>query len=244
MITYKVEENSNIIAISIDGEITQTDLHQVISEMEAIVDKYRELRIFAEVVAISGTEPGAIWEDLKFAFSHFGHIGRYAVVGDPKWLEPAIHILTPLTKPFTTANIRYFHRDRVEEAWQWLREEIEMLEILPMPVDNAIGLKLKGDLSTWDFERVADIIREKEKVHDKIGIYVEVEKFTGISIPTLLEELKFVFKRFDKFDKKAVVGDKDWMENVVKIGNNIFPNIEVKYFSFDEKDKAKSWIGS
>lgn len=244
MLKYQVIEQSNIVSITIDGKITAENIKNIISVMKAVIEQYREIKIFVKVLEISGVEPAAVWEDLKFTFSHIGHIGRYAFVGNQKCLEPAVNIISPLSKPFTTANIKYFSREHTKEAWEWLREEIEMVEIIPMPTNNVVGLKLKGNISIKDFERIADLIREKEKSEDKIGIYVEVEKFTGVSIPTLIEELTFVFRRFNKFDKKAVVADKKWIEKVVNISNKIFSGIEVKYFSFQEKQQALDWISS
>jgi hypothetical protein len=35
-----------------------------------------------------------------------------------------------------------------------------------------------------------------------------------------------------------VVSDKSWVETLVKIGDKLFPGVDVKYFSFDEKDSA------
>ena len=52
------------------------------------------------------------------------------------------------------------------------------------------------------------------------------------------------FGELEKFEKEAVVSDKSWMETVVKISDKIFPSVDVKHFSFDEKDDALVWRGS
>jgi len=52
------------------------------------------------------------------------------------------------------------------------------------------------------------------------------------------------FKHFKDFDKKAVVTDKTWMKKITPLINKLFPNIEVKCFSFKDKNEAVEWVKS
>ena len=66
-----------------------------------------------------------------------------------------------------------------------------------------------------------------------------------MSIETFFENLKFKFQllgELNRFEKEAIVTDKGWVENAAKVANSLFPGIEVRRFSFDEKDRALAWI--
>jgi hypothetical protein len=65
-----------------------------------------------------GWTAGALWEDTKFAVKHFNDIDRLAVVGESKWQEG----VTLFVKPFTSADVRYFEMEEIDQARQWIRE--------------------------------------------------------------------------------------------------------------------------
>ncbi len=52
------------------------------------------------------------------------------------------------------------------------------------------------------------------------------------------------FKELDKFEKEAIVSDKKWLETWIKIGDKLFPSVEVKYFPTEEKEEALVWVKS
>ncbi|MGB7290719.1 MAG: STAS/SEC14 domain-containing protein [Thermodesulfobacteriota bacterium] len=116
-----------------------------------------------------------------------------------------------------------------------------MIEIIPTETDNLIGCKIDGKVKTEDIEKVANYIEDKFTKNKRLRIYVEVVKLEGISLEALFKDLKLGIKHFKDFDKKAVVTDKEWMKKVAAIADKIFPNIDVKCFSFEEKEKALEW---
>jgi hypothetical protein len=46
------------------------------------------------------------------------------------------------------------------------------------------------------------------------------------------------------FEKEAIVSDRRWLEGLAALGNSLFSSIEVKHFTFDDRDKALEWIAS
>jgi hypothetical protein len=58
----------------------------------------------------------------------------------------------------------------------------------------------------------------------------------------LLQDLKFAFPNLGKFNKEAVVSDKKWIETIAVISNRLFPNIEIRHFSFEQTAEAKKWV--
>ena len=67
-----------------------------------------------------GWTVGALWEDIKFDWKHFGHIERLALVGERKWEAG----MATFCKPFTRATICYFDQSQSVEAANWIREGI------------------------------------------------------------------------------------------------------------------------
>ena len=116
-----------------------------------------------------------------------------------------------------------------------------MIDIIPTNTDNVIGCKIVGKIDTEDIEKLANYIEDKLLKSKKLRIYVEVAKLEGISLEALFKDLKLGIKHFSDFDKKAVVTDKEWMKKVAALADKIFPNIEVRCFSFEEREKALEW---
>jgi hypothetical protein len=117
-----------------------------------------------------------------------------------------------------------------------------MIDIIPTSTDNVIGCRIDGKITTEDIERVGNHIEDKFTKNKKLRIYVEVTKLEGISLEALFKDLKLAIKHYKDFDKKAVVTDKEWMKRVAVIADILFPNIEVKCFSFEDKEKALDWV--
>ena len=112
-----------------------------------------------------------------------------------------------------------------------------MIELIPTNTDNLIGCKIDGKINTEDVVRIAEYIEDKFMKNKRPRIYVEVIKLEGISLEALFEDLKLGIKHFNDFDKKAIVTDKEWMKKVTAVGDKVFPNIEVRCFSFEVKEK-------
>ena len=117
-----------------------------------------------------------------------------------------------------------------------------MIEILELGIKKAVGVRIKDKISAQDIENISRIVEEKFNEFDKLSIYVEVENFEGISIEAFFKDLKFGIKHFGKFDKKAVVTDKSWMVRLAEVSDKLFSSIEIRCFSFDDKEEALEWL--
>jgi len=117
-----------------------------------------------------------------------------------------------------------------------------MIKLMPMPVDNVIGMKISGKLEKADIDKMTKAIEEKLTVHGKINIYAEIESLEGISLDALVADVKFAFPHLRDFHKKAIVSEKHWIEKLVAIGDKLFPSAEVRHFSFAQKDEALRWV--
>ncbi len=116
-----------------------------------------------------------------------------------------------------------------------------MLELIPMHAGHVIGIRVDGKIEKDDILKVIEAAKAIMAGHDKIHIYVEAVNFDGISFEALWEDMTFAFPNLSHFTRKAVVSDTEWMDVMSTIGNKLFPGIEVRHFSPEEKDAAKQW---
>lgn len=117
-----------------------------------------------------------------------------------------------------------------------------MVEIISMTADNIIGCRIDGKINSDDMNKLISIAEAKLKNNKKLRVYVEVIDLGGISLEAFFDDLKFGFKHFRDFEKKAVVTESGWMKHLSAISNRLFSGIETKCFSFKEKELAKDWI--
>ena len=113
------EIKGNIVCVTASGKLTDDDYDRFVPQMEDLIKQWGRLRMLFEMKDFHGWELGAVWEDLKFDFKHFGHIKRLAMVGDKKWEE----YLATFCGPFTAAEVEYFDRSEMEEAQDWLHSD-------------------------------------------------------------------------------------------------------------------------
>lgn len=117
-----------------------------------------------------------------------------------------------------------------------------MLELISLEADNVVACVVDGKISSQDIDTIWNEIDGKLKDNKKLSVYVEVKDYGGISIDAFFEDFKRAYKHFNHFSKKAVVTDKNWIKKITPVVDKIFPNIEVRCFSFEDKDKAIEWI--
>ncbi|MGB3509339.1 MAG: STAS/SEC14 domain-containing protein [Microcoleaceae cyanobacterium] len=119
-----------------------------------------------------------------------------------------------------------------------------MIEIIPTPNENIVGFNIDGKIETSDIDKVTNLVEQRLKSQTKLRVYVEVKNLQGISLEAFWEDLKFALRHLKDFDKKAVVCEEGWMTKLAAASNKIFTNIEVKCFTFSEKDQAMEWVKS
>ncbi|MEB3355962.1 MAG: STAS/SEC14 domain-containing protein [Synechococcales bacterium] len=119
-----------------------------------------------------------------------------------------------------------------------------MLEILSMPVENVVGLRISGKIEASDFDRAIAVVEEKLKLFDRLRVYVEVDNLTGLSLEALIKDLQFTLRHYKDFEREAVVSDRQWLQRLAAVGDRLFPSIDVRHFDVSEKEQALAWVQS
>lgn len=117
-----------------------------------------------------------------------------------------------------------------------------MIELMPMDREDVVGYRISGRIDRVDLEPVVTELERLFKHHDKLRVYAEVESFEGITLPALIEDLRFGLRHLRRFEREAIVSDKKWLATLAGIGDKLFPSLEVRHFSWDEKIEALAWI--
>ncbi len=147
--------DKNIFAFKAVGKLTHDDYHQFLPTLEALIDENGPISVLLEFEDFHGWETAALIDDYKFGMSHQSSFERIAILGEKKWQ----HWVTVFTKPFVDAEVRYFHQDDFQQAWDWLRkksaEEKNTEEV--SPVQNSSLLPWKKILVATDFSTHAEM---------------------------------------------------------------------------------------
>ena len=106
----------SIVTLKIREKLDKNDYATFVPMIESQMRDGLPLRLLVELHDFKGWTAGALWEDTKFAARHFHDIERLAVVGDSQW-EKGVALFV---KPFTSADVRYFDMQTVDEARQWV----------------------------------------------------------------------------------------------------------------------------
>jgi hypothetical protein len=120
-----------------------------------------------------------------------------------------------------------------------------MIKILPFDEPNIIGFRLGGQIDDAGYDQAVAEIQQALDNNNKIRIYAEVEKFGGMTPEKFFENFKVkfgFFKELNKFEKEAIVSNKQWLASMTKLSDRLFPSVEVRYFPFEDKDEALTWI--
>ena len=110
------ENEGKVLIVKVSGKLSKEDYQQLVPEVERLIEKVGKLHLLLEMHDFHGWDAGALWEDIKFDVKHFKDIERLAFVGEKKWEKG----MSVFCKPFTTARIKYFDLDEIEQAREWV----------------------------------------------------------------------------------------------------------------------------
>lgn len=113
------KQEGNVIEVTVDGKLLHEDYLQVLPVFERIIDEHGVLRCLIEIRHITGMQPRAMLDDLKFDIKHARQIERCAVVSDVSW-----HAwMTKLWGVFMPrCEVRAFQSEDRSLAATWVRE--------------------------------------------------------------------------------------------------------------------------
>jgi hypothetical protein len=127
--TAHVDElvHGKILEVELHGKLNCRDFEDLVPETERLIHRYGKICLLVTMREFDGWDAGGLWEDLKWEAKHFNDIDRLALVGHEDWHK----WMAGFCKPFTTATVRYFTLEHLDEAHAWLSE------VCAKPIDYA-----------------------------------------------------------------------------------------------------------
>ena len=108
------------MAFKLSGKLRDDDYKSLVPKVEMLVAEGKR-RFFVQFEDFHGWDLRAAWDDFKFAMRHYSDFDRIAMVGDRRWEQ----WMAQVCKPFTRAKVKYFDTSEIDDAWAWLREDLE-----------------------------------------------------------------------------------------------------------------------
>lgn len=112
---------------------------------------------------------------------------------------------------------------------------------------NRLDIELSGKLDSNNMKVVLDELLSSAEDIKNGRMFYRIEDF---DIPTLgamgveLSRLPELFKLIRKFDRVAVLVNKNWIKKASEIEGVLIPGLEIKAFDLDEEVEAENWLSS
>ncbi|MGB2601535.1 MAG: STAS/SEC14 domain-containing protein [Candidatus Omnitrophota bacterium] len=118
MIEILPKSQGNIMGIKASGRLTAQDYEEILIPKIEEVLKNNERARFLYYISddLEGIEPGAMWDDAKFASGHRDRFDKIAIVTDSKWMQWS----SKLVSYFLQGEVKSFPGDQLDEAWIWI----------------------------------------------------------------------------------------------------------------------------
>ena len=117
MITMVPVENSNVLFVDIENELTDNDFELLLPEVETMIQRYGSTSLAMEFCPPMVIPFTIIWENVTYSSNHFNErVEKVAVIGDDRLSQ----MIPVICKPFTKAVTRYYPLFERPQAIRWL----------------------------------------------------------------------------------------------------------------------------
>ena len=121
-----------------------------------------------------------------------------------------------------------------------------MFKIIPNGI-NRLDIEMSGKLNSEDMKIALDELLSKSKNIANGKMLYEVIDFHFPALGAIVVEfsrLPAMLGLMKKFDRAAVLTDKAWLKKVSEFEGALYPGLEIKAFSRDQKAEAEAWLSS
>jgi hypothetical protein len=119
-----------------------------------------------------------------------------------------------------------------------------MFKVIPNGV-NRIDIQLSGKLNAEDMKIALDELADKSKHIENGKMLYEIINFHLPSLAAISIEFSRIpamWGLMKKFNRAAVLTDKDWLKKISEFEGVLFPGLEIKAFDRDQKAEAEAWL--
>lgn len=118
-----------------------------------------------------------------------------------------------------------------------------MLELLDIGVNKAVAFRCGGKITEKEMSLVLSTVKKKIETHDEAYLYEEIISVGGAEFDAIVDKIKFLHEiGISKITKIAVITDIKWMQKIITLKNKVFKNIEMKSFTYEDREKAVHFL--
>lgn len=118
-----------------------------------------------------------------------------------------------------------------------------MIDIIPAP-DHVAAFRIRYTLTSGDYDEMIPHIEAKLHDHAVIGVFVDMEGFEDMTGEAMRRDIKYGVDKLGelhRFGRAAIATEKQWIKAATEMAAAMFPQVEAKVFSTDDKDEALAW---
>ena len=119
-----------------------------------------------------------------------------------------------------------------------------MIEYIQDMPDSVAAVYVKGKLTGEDYKSVLiPAIEDLLTRHDKIRLLCRFDDDFSFDGSAIWQDATFGLKNLTKWEKMAIVTDKDWLRHSTSFFSFMVPG-EMKVFTNAQLEEAKAWIAA
>lgn len=110
---------------------------------------------------------------------------------------------------------------------------------------NRLDIEMSGKLNAEEMRIALDELVSKSKNIENGKMLYEIIDYHLPSLDAILIEflrLPSMLGFLKKFERAAVLTDKAWLKKVSELEGVLFPGVEIKAFSRDQRVEAEAWL--
>ena len=116
-----------------------------------------------------------------------------------------------------------------------------MFNILPQSAGGTVAVAVEGTLTHEDYDKLIPYLEKAIESAGPIRVFCDMEKFEGMELQAMWDDLKFAFHHMKDIERLAVIGDKTWLEWCIALTGPLVKS-EVRYFDPAQRDEAWEWL--
>jgi len=129
MIQQLPVQEDNIVAFLLSGRLSHADYQAFLPRLEELIKVHGRISVLLELTDFHGWDLDAAFDDFRFGMQHQDDFERIAIVG--KGILQ--HWMALMAKPFIRADVQFFNQEQLGEAWDWLREPLQLTALDQAP---------------------------------------------------------------------------------------------------------------
>lgn len=121
-----------------------------------------------------------------------------------------------------------------------------MITKIDLKDKRVLAFKIERHISADELKDVFNQMKKEMKSTDEVRLYVEMYDLSGMDPSAVWEDLRFAFNNMsemnEKIEKVAFVAKSNWLRLLAMGENILFPNIDERAFTLEQKQEALDWI--